>query len=503
MAVIRWFFILLLPLSVSATNYYVSAGSGSDSNDGLSTSTPYKHISMVCALSPGDTAFLAGSFPPESTYYESWTGYQTLAPQTSGSSGSPIVYKNWPDSGRPKIVGHINTSCDISQFHVTAFISGVNYITLDSIEFYYGYRGIWLRGGSENITIKHCYSHHSTGGANNNTGNIYIGSACRNVTIEYNELAHAMYGGLDCSTPYQEGGWNTGGIYAENEGWDTSAAGTYEWQEQYHSSRFIIQNNTIHDQGGCGIRLKRNTDSTVVRNNTIYNCGAAGIVISNSSDFYIYYYGNVLYGCDDHAFSASGRNDWKYIDDSAVYVFNNTVYDGAKGLGIYGEPTWSVFYFWNNIYSDCGVAITSAQSASDLSSTDTFYFDYNCYSATSSWEFPDGSTYSTLSAWQGATPAYLYGNDLNSITSYPIFTDSAGRDFSLQTGSPCLTTYKDTTFTIGWTGEEITVDGMGAYNVYTDGVARDSTVSQPVESTPAQKKVRATGKVPLSGVTIQ
>ena len=455
---------LILASQSFAANYYVSASSGSDSNPGTKTA-PWQHVWKACeAVQAGDTAFLAGTFPPESHFNMYWTGDITLFPQRSGTADAWITYKQWPDSAKPVIQGRINTcSNSISGcgYHATIMNYQKNYIIYDGLETYWGYRGIWISSGHD-IIVRNCVSYNSTGGVNNNTANIYLGpGAPYSVTIENNVCHDAME--ANSSTPYTQGGFNTGGIYAEIEGWDEAGVTRETMNSAIHSHRVIVQNNTIYNQGGFGIRLKRMIDSCIVRNNTIYDCGE-GILIVGSSGFDEYYYGNVLYGISDNAFCAVSRNDTKYIEAFNIWTFNNTVYNVKNsGIGVWNEPYWTSGKTFNNIFVNTGHAITSGQAASELTTADTFYFDYNCYFSASGWDFPD-PTYSTLGAWQKNTQAYIYGKDAHSISDNPLFTEASSNNFTLQPRSPAKTHYKDTTITL-WTGEVLSFTEMGAYGV--------------------------------------
>jgi hypothetical protein len=79
------------PMSVSGagTTYYVSSSGGSDSNNGLFTSTPFKTIARVngLALQPGDQVlFDCGDI---------WRA-EMLRITASGSPGSPITFSSYP-----------------------------------------------------------------------------------------------------------------------------------------------------------------------------------------------------------------------------------------------------------------------------------------------------------------------------------------------------------------------------------------------------------------------
>ncbi|WP_245607643.1 LamG domain-containing protein [Streptomyces prunicolor] len=83
--------------ATTCTTYYVSSASGSDSNDGCTTSTPWKTLTNVNA-----TTFTAGN---QILFQDggSWTG--ELHPLGSGASGNQIVVSNYGSGAAPIIGG--------------------------------------------------------------------------------------------------------------------------------------------------------------------------------------------------------------------------------------------------------------------------------------------------------------------------------------------------------------------------------------------------------------
>src|ERR1019366_352142 len=77
--------------------YYVSSATGSDSNDGCSSTTPWATLAKVNATTfvPGDQILFAkGGI---------WAG--ALTPQGSGSAGSPIIVSSYGTGSAPLIAG--------------------------------------------------------------------------------------------------------------------------------------------------------------------------------------------------------------------------------------------------------------------------------------------------------------------------------------------------------------------------------------------------------------
>ncbi len=90
-------FMFLLPLSLLAqTTYYVS-NSGSDSNSGMSESSPWKSLTKVNSyfFMAGDKILFKRG--------DSWEG--TITVKTSGTEGKPITYGAYGSGDKPKIYG--------------------------------------------------------------------------------------------------------------------------------------------------------------------------------------------------------------------------------------------------------------------------------------------------------------------------------------------------------------------------------------------------------------
>jgi len=92
-------FVLACCVGASATNYYVSSGSGSDSYSGTSAATPWKTFSATGnhinsgSFSPGDVIYLKRG--------DVWN--EQLIPPSSGVSGSPIQFDAYGTGAAPMI----------------------------------------------------------------------------------------------------------------------------------------------------------------------------------------------------------------------------------------------------------------------------------------------------------------------------------------------------------------------------------------------------------------
>jgi parallel beta-helix repeat protein len=96
--------LFLLPFSITlATDYYVSS-SGNDSNDGLSTSSPWRTITRVNSYFPSLRAGDRILFRRGDTFYG------TIKILKSGSSGSPITIGAYGSGNKPIITGFTTVS---------------------------------------------------------------------------------------------------------------------------------------------------------------------------------------------------------------------------------------------------------------------------------------------------------------------------------------------------------------------------------------------------------
>lgn len=117
-------------LSVNATDYYIDATNGNDSNNGTSTATAWKTLVNVntTIFQPGDSIlFKAG---------ESWSG--TIKPQGSGAAGNPIVMGKYGSGANPAIHGDGTVNCSVETSKVrycTLYLNNQEYWEIRDLEF--------------------------------------------------------------------------------------------------------------------------------------------------------------------------------------------------------------------------------------------------------------------------------------------------------------------------------------------------------------------------------
>lgn len=211
------FFMLFSLMVNSQTDYYVSAN-GSDSNDGLSETTPFKTINQgVLMVNPGGTVFVMNG-----TYQNDGYGTVDVSTNTnmsnphvvtidkSGSDGAYITLKNYPGHS-PRIQFDGKGGIVISNY--------MNYIIVEGFD---------VEGPAASITYDQAMADR-----------------------EYKVL---VAGDNDDTTNYNHAYFSGKGIWGG-------------YKAHHH---IIIRNNVVHDTTGSGIRFN-DSDHITIEYNEVYN----------------------------------------------------------------------------------------------------------------------------------------------------------------------------------------------------------------------------------------
>ncbi|UKS26885.1 DNRLRE domain-containing protein [Paenibacillus sp. HWE-109] len=241
-----------IPTTALANNstYYVDSVSGSDSNNGLSSSAPWKTLAKVNATTyqPGDTIlFKSGSV---------WSGQ--LHPLGSGTVGSPIVIDKYGTGSKPIINGDGLTGATLYFFNQQYW--EINNLEVTNIAGSAGERyGVKVEaqdvGTYHHFYIKNMYIHDITGtntDALKVTGGMLVmvsGTAVRtkwdDVLIEGNTVERADRTGI-----------STGSSWGNNDG-----LGNFE-----PFTQLVIRGNQLNDIGGDGIVMRASIDGLIEYN---------------------------------------------------------------------------------------------------------------------------------------------------------------------------------------------------------------------------------------------
>jgi PKD repeat protein len=434
--------IILLAAAVqplSATVYYVNSATGSDSNNGLSTTTPWRTVSKVnsamSAFKPGDSILFRGG----ATFSDA-----NLFIACQGTSANPITFATY-GTGRAKFLSR-SIFCNQGNGYITVDNFEVSNPSSDGIAFYK--KSGWQYG----ITITNCYVHGS-----GNVGIIllsvdgYLVEDCevhssRNGNIYAYGSSYPIKNGIIRNCVSHDAIQNDGigihiGDYGEPCGANHRIIGcrTYGNAEEgidINSGTYvtILGCNTYGDDY-AGIIIE--SDHCTVRRNKIHD-GHVGIHIGASD---VTLESNLIY--------ANGQNQIliePYRDISGVYIYHNTVVAGPNSSGIILDisPRARGLVVKNNIftstqYSFPNTYVRFMDGASPASSNS--HFDYNVYwrrDGNSSARWYAAGANRSFAAWQS-----VLGQDIHGQWADPRFVDLNGSDFHLQAGSPCRDTGTD------------------------------------------------------------
>ena len=91
--------VCVITLSSWAATFYVDAAGGNDTNDGLSTATPWKTVAKV-----NGSTFAAGD---QILFKRGGVWNESLVPPSSGASGNPIVFDAYGTGEAPTLMGYV------------------------------------------------------------------------------------------------------------------------------------------------------------------------------------------------------------------------------------------------------------------------------------------------------------------------------------------------------------------------------------------------------------
>lgn len=336
------FFLFFTSILCSQNNYYVSSINGSNSNDGLSESSPFLTINKgISEVSEGGTVYVMNG-----TYRN--VGYGTVDPSSntnmnnphvvtinkSGSEGAYITIKNL-EGHNPKIEFDGRGGIVISDY--------MNYIIVEGFE---------VEGPAANITYDQAIADREYK---------VLAASDENDNITYN---HTYFSG--------KGIW--GGYKAHNN--------------------IIIKNNKVYNCTGSGIRFN-DSDHITIENNEVYNCtwwtssASSAIVYAetiaedgdNTTDVKMIMRGNLVY------------NNWNRIPFYVTQLPDNSGntnpnYGTANynnildGQGLYvtrSDPSYTgTFLFENNVCVNNGkngINFDNSLSASAIYQNNTLYYN--------------------------------------------------------------------------------------------------------------------------------
>ncbi|HET9285402.1 MAG TPA: choice-of-anchor D domain-containing protein [Candidatus Angelobacter sp.] len=387
----------------SGTTYYVST-SGSDSNSGVSVSSPWKTVAKIVAFEPslrqGDCVlFQRGGV---------WSEELKIS-NVHGSQSYPITFGNYGTGNLPVIDGGSTRPYGI----VGASGSGQtanSYVTIDGFEVRNATSGgiIFSYLQQPGITIQNNYVHNNGYGAYPGACfgcfQVDSGSYGYNSGIAFVAYPNGVYGAKILNNIVKlEGGHNS--IVVDQD-----------------SGSPVVQGNKVGP--GCShncIDFKRSTGALFKQN--IVNCSTPAAV---NGQTYPACNGNAFYAEQD----SSGYTQTGTYEENVAYgaapnyacfegigvsgplslkFYNNTCYGGSTGaLGVNFNGCGGTFTFKNNIFHTASIQMGT-----------------NCGSYT--WDYND--------KYNSSGPTGTHDMTVN-----PLFVNPGAMDFHLQLTSPVLTT---------------------------------------------------------------
>ena len=351
------------PITTSISkSYYVSDGTGSDANNGLSISSPLKTITAGQNLAaPGDTVFIMnGNYLPNTT----------IQLNKSGSEGKYITYKAYK--------GHSPKFSFLGAFWNAVSINA-SYIVVDGIEF---------QGNNQNLTYNDALASYNDKLAGGNNNSLYA-------TYNMN--------GISIGGPAAESKFPHHIIIRNCKVHDFPGGGLSSIQADYTT----FEGNTVYNNawymmyGGSGISILTPFDSdsntgykNIVRNNICYNnkttipwisqqrlSDGNGIIIDvnlrpyNSTATDKPYKGRTL--VENNVSFNNGGSGIHAFDAAHIDIINNTAYNNAQIMLTYADifaNTCNDVKIMNNIiYTKTGGNCNSNNKNTNVT------YDYNIY----------------------------------------------------------------------------------------------------------------------------
>jgi hypothetical protein len=487
-----------LALPLSATTYFVDncVTVGSDSNNGTSSSTPWRTVAKVNGshFNPDDVI----SFRASCT----WTNDPLVIP-SSGTAGHVITFNKYGAGANPIFDGAVRrTDFTLNSGSIYKRTQG----EADQVFQDWGgpaaadsrltkasslgsmIAGSWFWDG---VSTLYVWANDS-GSPNTDVTEVSAITSGLNM----NGQSFLLFDSIDAMRWGNEGysaqdviGANNITVQNATSSWHSKrgfsyAGGTTSW----NVSNITLQNNTAHDQLGECFWLG-NGSNILVQNNTCYNSD------KDKSIGYTYDGGGILSGIRSNRVTiqgnyvhdiysapgimveyqsgyarpvnvviqhnllvqtASGEFQNMALEGDGTIVIGNVIeslhpdtssdiyftYGGTNqkvyNNTIYAGGNWGVVYYGdtgtnNNFENNIILRQTSNGSINVLNGASIGTIDYNDYYTSAFWQWSDGFSPTTLATWQAKCSC-----DAHSTNADPKLNNPAGGDFTLQHNSPAI-----------------------------------------------------------------
>lgn len=311
MKILISFLALFVSTISGASNYYVSQLIGSETNNGLSVTTPFLRIEQAENVSlPGDVILVMNGI-----YTKNDPQSDVVGIYNSGTSSNWITYKNFPGHS-PVIQMNANNWVGIR-------IQGADYIIID---------GFTIIGNNDNVTLSYAQAEQ------NNTNNPTTSGNGISISYDYNNPENRSHHTIirNCIVSKCGGG------------------GIGTGQADY----ITIENNTVFDcawytpYDGSAISLYQNWNSDLTTGIKNYVTGNECYNNYNLIPFFVT--GTITDGngiiIDDSRNTQFGSTAGVYL--GTTYVANNVVFNnGARGIHCYSSD--NVIIINNTSFKNC------------------------------------------------------------------------------------------------------------------------------------------------------
>ncbi|NIO22624.1 MAG: hypothetical protein GTN38_01170, partial [Candidatus Aenigmarchaeota archaeon] len=406
--------ILILPVSVSAMDYYVDVdsigGSCNDNNNGRSLGSPWCTITRANSLlQAGDTIYIRAGI------YSTNDGGAIINPRNSGTSGNPITYTNYQNEEA------ILRSITNEALYRGALIQR-NYITIDGLKFDNINQaqskmefGVHITSDKHHVIIQNCVIQYleEYWDVGADTVGVNLARGCTFNQIKNNVI---RYAGRDPNNGAGHGIMlrEPGGQYNLIEGNTVEYCGhsCINVIGEYN----IIKGNTIYNPWEKGMDVQGTPDSgatkqyNVFEDNIAYDCGnrggESGIQVFGP---YNIIRRNIFYGDYSAGIKCYGNNDRRSLNNK---IYHNVMYDNGRGG-----------------YANRGMGFGEGPDPEDDQSTINNIVKNNINYE----NYLTGVYYSRTNEGE-----QTFSNNWWDADGDPLFVDKLDHDFHLRSNSPCI-----------------------------------------------------------------
>lgn len=457
-----------------ATTYYVDGVSGLDTNNGTSTSTPWKTIAKVNVAN-----LVAG----DNVYFKRDQTFRGNIIAKSGSTSGYITYAAYGTGNKPLILGSINRKLTSDWVNVgTNLWKTSNVTTIDgsavdagnlifnneaSVGWKVASLSLVTSQGKfySNVTAK-TVTMYSVG----NPGSVYseIEIALKKHIISINTVSYVQVNNIDFRYTGAHGVSVTAADHVVISNIDASFIGGSYLSGTVRYGNGVQFYNAAHDCTVDQCTFNNIYDTALTNQGDLANCQV----------YNIYYRNNIIKQCE-MSFELWLRGTGASMHD--IYFDNNTCVDAGSGwshvqrsdpnschLCFWGSSaTVSNIYIRNNIFKNsvnAGIFEYKTNLADLTPSTvvinNNDWVVNNMLAVCTGWNSSANAPINTNYNWTYYRTNT--GKDANSIQSDPLLNS----DFSLQASSPCINTGSTSTATVDFVGTsrpQGSANDMGAF----------------------------------------